>query len=107
MRKLALLIVSAAIPACAGSGGESRPFVMGFTPFPYARSVQAVTDTWAAIGRDADLVVFHYDDGVPWQEAYDQTPYPPGYLGELNAAAAAAPPAHVRYLAVTPIAFSR
>src|SRR5262245_51508532 len=108
MRKLALVLLAAAVPACGGSGdGPSRSFAMGFTPFPYARSVQAVDDTWAAIGRDADLVVFHYDDGVPWQEAYDQAPYPAGYQNELAAAATRAPAGHVRYLALTPIAFSR
>jgi hypothetical protein len=80
---------------------------MGFTPFPYARTLQAVADTWAVIGRDADLVTYHYDDGVPWQEAYDQTAYPADYQNELVASAAAAPPGHRRYLAITPIAFMR
>jgi hypothetical protein len=112
MRTLILLGLSLLLPACGGNGGdpsptETRSFAMGFTPFPYARSVQAVQDVWAAIERDADLVVFHYDDGVPWQEAYDQTPYPTDYQNELTSASAAAPAGHRRYLAITPISFMR
>jgi len=112
MRRLTILALSLLIPACAGGNGgdppvETRSFAMGFTPFPYARSLQAVQDTWAVIGRDADLVTFHYDDGVPWQQAYDQAAYPTDYQNELNGASAAAPPGHRRYLAITPINFLR
>jgi hypothetical protein len=113
MRYLAILSLFLLLPACGGNGGgdppptPTRSFAMGFTPFPYARTVQAVQDVWAAIGRDADFVVFHYDDGVPWQEAYDETPYPVDYQNELVSASAAAPPGHRRYLAITPISFMR
>src|SRR5262249_36168491 len=112
MRRLAILALSLLIPACGGGGGdpaptETRSFAMGFTPFPYARTLQAVQDTWAVIGHDADLVTLHYDDGVPWQQAYDQTAYPPDYLDELNGQSAAAPAGHRRYLAITPINFLR
>ncbi|HVE41641.1 MAG TPA: hypothetical protein VNM14_17245 [Planctomycetota bacterium] len=112
MRTLTILALSLLIPACGGGGGdpapvETRSFAMGFTPFPYARTLQAVQDTWAVIGSDGDLVTFHFDDGVPWQPADEQTAYPTDYLNELNGQSAAAPPGQRRYLAITPINFLR
>ncbi len=101
------------LASCGGGGGggsgdpPTRPFAMGFTPFPYAVSLQAVDDTWDALGRDADLVAHHYDDGIPWQEAYDGTAYPADYQGWLTYAAATTPAGHLPYLAVTPLAFTR
>ena len=80
---------------------------MGFTDFPHARRLDAVTDAWAVIARDGDMAVMHFDDGVPWEEALAGAPYPSAYAEELTARARAIPPGHVRYLAVTPIAFAR
>jgi hypothetical protein len=80
---------------------------MGFTDFPHARRLDAVADAWAVIARDGDLAVLHFDDGVPWAEALAGAPYPRAYVEDLAAKARAIPPGHVRYLAVTPIAFAR
>jgi hypothetical protein len=80
---------------------------MGFTDFPHERSVAALNAALETIRRDADLILMHFDDGVPWEEAAAGAAYPPLYQGELERKAAAQPPGHVRYLAVTPIAFER
>jgi len=85
----------------------TRTFAMGFTDFPYANSFNALLETYAAIERDGDMTVMHFDDGVPWQEALDGIAYDPNYLGTLTAKASMIPAGHVVYLAVTPIAFSR
>jgi hypothetical protein len=80
---------------------------MGFSDFPYAFSVQAVNDVAAIVRRDGDLAVLHFDDGVPWAEALAGAPYPAELQADLERKAAAFPPGHVRYVAITPIAFSR
>ncbi|MCA9822651.1 MAG: hypothetical protein R3B97_10295 [Dehalococcoidia bacterium] len=84
-----------------------RTFAMGFTPFPYAVSQQAVDDVRAYLARDADLVVMHFDSGIPWQEALTADPFPARLQGEIDTAVRAAAPHHVRALQVTPIAFLR
>lgn len=94
-------------PPSATPAGEPRTFAMGFTDFPHARRLDAVTDAWAVIARDGDMAVMHFDDGVPWAEALAGAPYPSPYAEELTARARAIPSGHVRYLAVTPIAFAR
>lgn len=57
---------------CSGSGGEgsesTRSFHLGFTPFPYDISQEAVDYVYAAIADDADIIAHHFDDGVPWPE---------------------------------------
>lgn len=102
-----------AAAGCGGAGASEptpptpRSFALGFTDFPSARSVEAVADALRVIERDGDLVVLHFDDGVPWEEALAGTPYPAAFQQDLERRAAAVPPRHVRYLAVTPIAFER
>jgi hypothetical protein len=101
--------------ACGGGTGDggasppptSRPFALGFSDFPYARSQQAAQDTYDVLRQDADLVLLQFDDGVPWEEAAAGAPYPPRYASLIQARVAAQPAAHLLYLAVTPIASGR
>jgi hypothetical protein len=60
-----------------------------------------------AIRRDADLMVVHRDDGIPWEEAASGAPYPADYQADLERQARAQPQGRVRYLAVTPLGFLR
>jgi len=85
----------------------SRSFALGFTDFPYANSLDAILAAFSVIKQDGDMAVMHFDDGVPWQKALDSLPYPQNFLDWLNGKAAAIPPGHLTYLAITPIAFSR
>jgi hypothetical protein len=78
---------------------------MGFTPFPGAFTLAAVEDAWSVVARDADLVLLHYDDGVPWEEALAGALYP--HDAELRDQARRVPGGHVVYVAVTPLAFLR
>lgn len=103
-------------PACAGaaspaappsSTAPSRPFALGLGDFPHARTVAAVEAALEAIRRDADMMVVHLDDGVPWEEAAAGAPYPPAYQADLERRARAQPPGHLRYLAATPLSFLR
>jgi hypothetical protein len=57
---------------------------MGFTDFPWAFSVAALDDVAAILRRDADLVVLHFDDGIPWAEALAGTAYPPDLQADLE-----------------------
>jgi hypothetical protein len=87
--------------------GDSRSFVMGFTDFPHANSVEALDEAWNVIERDGDLAVIHFDDGIPWQEALDGAAYPAAYQAELGFKAERIPAGHAVYLAVTPISPTR
>lgn len=93
---------------CPGNGAQpTRSFALGFTDFPHAMSLDAIIAAIVVIAQDADMAVMHFDDGVPWQEALDGSPYHPNYEYELDRKVASIPSEHLTYLAVTPIAFSR
>jgi hypothetical protein len=93
------------------TGPEPRGFHMGFTPFPHAFSVEAVETAYDVISEDADMIVQHFDDGVPWQEALDNadnaTTYRDTYaadlLNDLDYKLQHNPAGHILYLAVTPL----
>jgi len=100
---LALLICSCG----GGSSGAARTFALGFTDFPHANSIDAVTAAWSVIGSNADMASIHFDDGVPWPEALAGSAYNSGYIAGLDFKAAAVPPGHLAYLSLTPISFTR
>lgn len=106
--------------SCSGGDGhtedtsietEARSFYMGFTPFPHAFSVAAVEAAYDVISRDADMIVQHFDDGIPWQEALDNAnnatsyreTYAANYLSDLDYKLQHNPTGHILYLAVTPL----
>jgi hypothetical protein len=80
---------------------------MGFTPFPYAISEEALKTVDEYLARDGDLVVMHFDNGVPWQEASDGTEYPAALRADVDRAVAAADAGQTRVLQFTPISFLR
>lgn len=90
-----------------GPSGPARTYAMGFTDFPYALTSQAVYDTWDYVLGDGDLIVLHFDGGVPWQEALDGTPYSSNFENDLAFSASQLTSFHVVYVAVTPISTSR
>ncbi len=54
-----------------------RSFLMGFTPFPWDFSIEAVVETNQAIREHGDIVSLHFDGGVPWPEALEDRPFHP------------------------------
>ena len=59
-----------------GDSEGSRNFFMGFTAFPYDESTQALVDTYENVAQDGDLFLSHLDFGVPWDEAFNDLPFP-------------------------------
>jgi hypothetical protein len=54
---------------------SSRSFRMGFTPFPYDISLEAVEETYSNITTNGDIINHHFDNGVPWVEAFSGSPF--------------------------------
>lgn len=107
----------AALAAIAGpaaaEGGEATPgaaaarhFRMGFTPFPYDISLQALADTRSMLRENGDLVAAHFE-GVPWVEALSGAPFHPNLLSEWQRCRDALGPNSVLYLALSPLDMSR
>ncbi|KAA3648820.1 MAG: hypothetical protein DWQ07_01085 [Chloroflexi bacterium] len=89
-------------PAEAPSG-PPRSFHLGFTPFPYAISGEAVQYVYDRIAEDADLIAHHFDNGVPWPEALTRQKYSDHLINDWNFRKANTPAGHKVYVAITPI----
>jgi hypothetical protein len=86
---------------------ETRPFYLGFTPFPYEISIEAVNYTYERIAEEADLIAHHFDNGVPWVEALSGDPYSENVRNDWELRLSRTPEGHQVYVSITPINFSR
>ena len=59
---------------------NSRAFFMGFTPFPWDMTLEAVMDTGRFIVENGDIISHHLEQGVPWTEALDDKPFHPNMM---------------------------
>ena len=86
---------------------ESRAFYMGFTPFPHAIGQEAVDFAYERIAQDADLIVHHFDNGVPWTEALAGEPYHPNMMNDWRFRRSQIPDGHRLLVTMTPIHLMR
>ncbi|VAW92448.1 hypothetical protein MNBD_GAMMA23-419 [hydrothermal vent metagenome] len=100
MTKLTLLYISVLFLSGCGGGSSSpspqtppvveqtRSFYMGFTPWPYDATINAVNVTYQKIQQQGDLVHHQIMQGIPWDEAFNKAAYPQGVedalTGRLN-----------------------
>ena len=98
----ALLLAGCSQPTAPLSDGEraavldtlrvpaSRPFALGFTPWPHDFTDAAEDAAYDALAAHGDLVLFHLDTGVPWPEALAGAPFPAHVQARLDRMAAEA-----------------
>ncbi len=85
----------------------SRTFYMGFTAFPYDLTLQALEESYANQRQYGDLLLFHFDHGVPWNEALNNLPFPSEVQADIDRAIANKTPGHKVLLTATPTAPDR
>jgi hypothetical protein len=78
----------------------SRSFYMGFTPFPYDISLEAVQETYSNITTNADIINHHFDNGVPWVEALSGDLFSNNVMNDWNFRKSNTPLSHKVYLSV-------
>ncbi|MEX0288554.1 MAG: hypothetical protein AB3N14_05545 [Flavobacteriaceae bacterium] len=64
---------------------DSRSFYMGFTGFPYDNTSMAQLDTYEQVTANSDIFLNHLDHGVPWDEAFNDLPFPTEVQSTLDA----------------------
>lgn len=114
-----IAVLSIVLSACDSGGGdgdaaplpppsgEPRGFYMGFTPWPYDSTLDALNTTYSLIQDNGDLVAHHITQGVPWQEALTGAPYPNHLLTEINGRLDQTRNDKVVYLAIDPLSILR
>lgn len=55
---------------------QVRSFYMAVTPWPADFTQQAVDDAYKFINQHCDMVSHHFDEGIPYEEAYKNLPWP-------------------------------
>lgn len=87
--------------------GAPQPPVFGFTPFPYDLTPEAEDTTRGLIVPNSNLYALHLDDGIPWQEALTDRPYPNRIQQEWDKWARQLPQDHAIYLGLAPLGKDR
>ncbi len=86
---------------------EERSFYMGFTAFPYDLSMDALNQSYANQVQNGDLLLTHFDHGVPWNEALNGLPFPSQVQEDIDRAVENKTPYHKILLTATPTNSSR
>jgi hypothetical protein len=55
---------------------ETRSFYLAVTPWPADFTATAVDDAYTFINEHCDMVSHHFDEGIPYEEAYHHLPWP-------------------------------
>jgi hypothetical protein len=86
---------------------KTRHFRMGFTPFPFELSPDAVQYTYEKLETDADIINHHFDNGVPWPEALSGDDFNDVIMDDWGFRKNKTKPTHKIYVSVSPINFTR
>lgn len=84
-----------------------RHFYMGVTPWPADFTAAAVNDAYSFINQHCDLVSQHFDNGIPYQEAFENTGWPQALVDDVNTALAKTAPGKTILLSVSALALDR
>ena len=74
------------ITACKknNESSDTRSFYMGVTPWPADFTVNEVDSAYNFINNHCDIVSHHFDDGIPYEEAFANRPMPPSFQQEVQ-----------------------
>jgi hypothetical protein len=81
----------------------ARNFYLGFTPFPYDISLEAVEESYSNITTNGDIINHHFDNGVPWIEALAGEPFSDDIMNDWNSRKQKTPSSFKVYLSVAAI----
>jgi len=106
--RLVVLIIATALTAGLGQRSfAASETAWGFTPFPYDFTLEAVNTTYKVIEDDATLFAIHRDNGIPWQEALENKPFPKKVTEEWQARIGHIKAHHKVYVGLAPLALDR
>ncbi|TNE29359.1 MAG: hypothetical protein EP349_06625 [Alphaproteobacteria bacterium] len=86
---------------------QAHKFYMGFTPWPYDLTDEALRETYGFINQNATIIAHHFDGGVPWEAALHKRPLPAHLLKDWEHRKKATRHGMKIFLSVTPLNFGR
>ena len=101
-------VVAALWLGCVSAAAVSAADVYwGFTPFPYDFTAEAATETYSRTSKLATVFAIHRDNGIPWQEALDDSEFPQEVRDQWGDHARNTPKGQKIYLGLAPLATDR
>jgi len=85
----------------------SRSYYMGFSTWAAGTSIEDLEKTNNLINKKADIVSYHFDNGIPWVEAYNHENYSDNLLNNWAYKNANIKDNQKVFVSITPISFSR
>ncbi len=62
----------------------TRSFYMGVTPWPADFTDAELNASYNFINNNCDIVSHHFDEGIPYEEAFHNSNWPAGLIAEVN-----------------------
>lgn len=84
-----------------------RSFRMGFTPWPSDLTHEAVEASYTFADTHADVIMHHFDNGVPWDAALSGAPFSQWLQDEWANRLAKTSSGQAIFLSITPLNFQR
>lgn len=78
------LVISCVKEEPVGDEVGTRTFFMGNTPWPGDLTIAEVDKTYEFINEHCDIVSHHFDEGVPYEEAFNKTTMPRELLDNIH-----------------------
>ena len=105
-------IVSASFifSGCSKSEPEvdnTRSFYMGMTPWPADFTIQEVDTAYSFLNSHCDIISHHFDDGIPYEEAYLNQPFPAAMIQDVQTRLNKTTPGKKIFLSVAALNISR
>lgn len=81
---LALITTAGACKKQAAAPALTRTFYMGVTPWPADFTEDELNRSYDFISNHCDIVSHHFDEGIPYEEAYQNSGWPAGLVDDVN-----------------------
>src|SRR5689334_12107513 len=85
------MVLLASCGSSSGGSGQSgsgdtatRTYAMGFSPWPYDATTEAVDWTYDHLASDGDMISEHSEEGVPWPEMLAGNDFTGTWLAEVQ-----------------------
>lgn len=90
MKTKLLFLFSVLLVACSSNDDtnpievENRSFYMGVTSWPADLTIDEVNKAYEFINTNCDIVSHHFDDGIPYQEAFTNATIPAEFVQDIQ-----------------------
>ena len=86
---------------------KTRSFQMGVTPWPADFTTQEIDAAYGFIDSHCDLVSHHFDEGIPYEEAFNNSNWPAALLSDIQTRKSKTPASKKLLLSSSVLALNR